>query len=126
KLNISKQSQHLLWLAFSLSLAIKIPIMPFHLWLIEAHVESPTAGSILLAAILLKLGSYGSIRFLLPLFTDASSYFTHLIGLFSICAVIYSSVACLSQLDLKNIIAYSSIAHMNLSLVGLFSNNFTG
>lgn len=124
--NISKQSQHLLWLAFSLSLAIKIPIMPFHLWLIEAHVESPTAGSILLAAILLKLGSYGFIRFSIPLFPDASSYFTPLIGLFSISAVIYSSVACLSQLDLKKIIAYSSIAHMNLSLVGLFSNNFTG
>lgn len=124
--NISKQSQHLLWLAFFVSLAIKIPIMPFHLWLIEAHVESPTAGSVLLAAVLLKLGSYGFIRFSLPLFSDASSYFTPLIGLLSIVAVIYSSVACLSQLDLKKIIAYSSIAHMNFSLVGLFSNNYTG
>jgi len=117
--------QRLLWLAFFLSLAIKIPQVPFHLWLIEAHVEAPTAASVLLAAILLKLGSYGFIRFSLPLFPEASNYFAPVVALFAILAVIYSSLATLAQLDLKKIIAYSSIAHMNFALVGLFSNHYT-
>lgn len=117
--------QRLLWLAFFLSLAIKIPQVPFHLWLIEAHVEAPTAASVLLAAILLKLGTYGFIRFSLPFFPEASNYFAPALALFAILAVIYSSLATLAQLDLKKIIAYSSIAHMNFALVGLFSNHYT-
>lgn len=121
----SYSRQRLLWLAFFLSLAIKIPQVPFHLWLIEAHVEAPTAASVLLAAILLKLGTYGFIRFSLPLFPEASNYFSPGVALFAILALIYSSLATLAQLDLKKIIAYSSIAHMNFALVGLFSNNFT-
>jgi proton-translocating NADH-quinone oxidoreductase chain M len=119
----SKSRQIILWLAFFASFAVKTPMLPFHIWLPKAHVEAPTAGSVLLAGVLLKMGTYGFIRFSLPLFPYASQYFTPLIYVMSILAIIYSSLTTIRQIDLKRIIAYSSVAHMNFVLVGLFSNN---
>jgi NADH-quinone oxidoreductase subunit M len=118
--------QNLLWLAFFISFAVKVPMMPFHLWLPEAHVEAPTAGSILLAGILLKLGIYGFLRVSLPIFPLASIYFLPFV--FTICAVsiLYSSFIIFRQIDLKKIIAYSSIAHMNIAVMGVFASNMEG
>lgn len=118
--------QYFLWLAFFLSFASKIPIFPLHIWLPEAHVEAPTVGSVILAGILLKLGVYGLIRFNLSFFPLASIFFSPLI--FSLCTlgIIYASFAAIRQIDLKRIIAYSSVAHMNLVVIGIFSFNFLG
>jgi proton-translocating NADH-quinone oxidoreductase chain M len=118
--------QYWLWLAFFLSFASKIPLFPFHLWLPEAHVEAPTAGSVLLAGILLKLGVYGFLRFNLNLFPEASLYFSPLVFILSILGIIYASMSALRQTDLKRIIAYSSVAHMNLVTMGIFSFNVLG
>lgn len=123
---IGEEMQKILWLACFIAFAIKIPMIPFHIWLPEAHVEAPTAASVILAAILLKLGSYGFLRFSLPLFPLASSYFTPLVYTISIIGIIYSSFACLAQWDLKKIIAYSSIGHMNTATIGIFTNDFHG
>lgn len=124
--SLSLGRQKLLWLAFFLSFAIKIPMLPFHLWLIEAHVEAPTSASVLLAAILLKLGGYGFLRFSIGLFPEASSYFSPLVMAVAALGIIYASLASLAQLDMKKIVAYSSIAHMNLAVAALFSDSFTG
>jgi len=118
--------QFYLFLAFFLSFASKIPMFPLHIWLPEAHVEAPTVGSVLLAGILLKLGVYGFIRFSLPLFPVASLYFTPIIHTLCTIGVVYGSLAALRQTDLKRIIAYSSVAHMNLIVIGLFSFNLLG
>lgn len=118
--------QLFLWSGFFLSFASKIPMFPFHIWLPEAHVEAPTVGSVLLAGILLKLGVYGLLRFNLTLFPDASLYFSPLIYLMSCIGVVYASLAALRQTDLKRIIAYSSVAHMNLVTLGIFSFNSIG
>lgn len=123
---ISQNRQYFLWLAFFISLAIKIPMQPVHQWLPEAHVEAPTAASVILAAILLKQGSYGFIRYSIPLFPDASTYFTPLVCTMCIIGIIYSSVACLAQTDMKKIIAYSSIGHMNTATIALFTNDYHG
>jgi proton-translocating NADH-quinone oxidoreductase chain M len=120
------EEQCWLWLAFFLSFASKIPMFPFHVWLPEAHVEAPTVGSVLLAGILLKLGVYGFIRFSLSLFPDASLYFSPLVYLLSVLGVIYASLSAIRQTDLKRIIAYSSVAHMNLVTLGIFSFNIIG
>lgn len=116
--------QKILFIPFFLAFAAKIPIFPLHIWLPEAHVEAPTIGSVILAGILLKIGVYGLIRFNLGFFPDASIYFSPLI--FSCCSigVIYGSLAAVRQIDLKRIIAYSSVAHMNLIVIGIFSFNF--
>lgn len=103
-----------------------MPMFPFHIWLPQAHTEAPTGGSIILAAILLKLGTYGFMRFSLPLFPDASLFFIPLISVLAILGILYSCIAAISLIDLKQIIAYSSIAHMNVSLIGLFSNDLNG
>ena len=116
----------LLWLAFFASFATKIPMIPLHVWLPEAHVEAPTAGSVLLAGILLKLGGYGFFRFSLPLFPVASCRLAPLVFLLSLLAILYSSLATLVQVDLKKAIAYSSVAHMNYATLGLFSNTPEG
>lgn len=118
--------QYYFWLAFFISFAVKTPIIPFHIWLPEAHVEAPTGGSVLLAGILLKLASYGFLRYSIPLFSDASLYFTPLIICLSVISIIYSSLTTLRQIDLKKIIAYTSIAHMGVVNIGIFSNNITG
>jgi len=124
--NFTFEEQCWLWLAFFLSFASKIPMFPFHVWLPEAHVEAPTVGSVLLAGILLKLGVYGFLRFSLGLFPDASLYFSPLVYLLSVIGVIYASLSAIRQTDLKRIIAYSSVAHMNLVTLGIFSFNIIG
>jgi len=118
--------QKVLWIAFFCSFAVKVPMVPFHIWLPEAHVEAPTAGSVILAGILLKLGTYGLLRFSLPLFPLASIYFAPLVYAMSLIAIIYTSLTTLRQIDLKKIIAYSSIAHMGFVTIGLFSFNIHG
>ncbi len=118
--------QLFLWAAFFLSFASKIPMFPVHIWLPEAHVEAPTVGSVLLAGILLKLGVYGFIRYNLTLFFDASLYFSPLVYFLCIVGVLFASFSALRQTDLKRIIAYSSIAHMNLVVLGIFSFNVSG
>lgn len=113
--------QILLWICFFLPFAIKIPMIPFHIWLPEAHVEAPTIGSVILASLLLKLGGYGFLRFTLPVFPIANEYFSPLIFALGILSVVYASMSALRQVDLKRIIAYASIAHMNVVVLGLFS-----
>ena len=113
--------QLLFWLAFFISFAVKLPMWPFHTWLPDAHVEAPTAGSVILAAILLKMAGYGFIRFSIGLFPIASDYFTPLIFSLSIIAIIYTSLVALMQDDMKKLIAYSSVAHMGFVTIGIFS-----
>ena len=120
-IRIPQEYQYLLWLAFFSSFAVKLPMWPVHTWLPDAHVEAPTAGSVILAAILLKMAGYGFIRFSLGLFPVASDYFTPLIFTLSIVAIIYTSLIALMQDDMKKLIAYSSVAHMGFVTIGIFS-----
>ena len=113
--------QKWLWVAFFASFAVKMPMWPVHTWLPDAHVEAPTAGSVILAGILLKMGGYGFIRFSLPMFPDASQYFAPLIYALSVIAIIYTSLVALVQEDMKKLIAYSSVAHMGFVTMGLFA-----
>ena len=121
QIKISKEYQYLLWLAFFSSFAVKMPMWPFHTWLPDAHVEAPTAGSVILAAILLKMGGYGFLRFSIGMFPVASEYFTPLIYFLSIVAIIYTSLVALMQEDMKKLIAYSSVAHMGFVTLGIFT-----
>jgi len=118
--------QHWLWLAFFASFAVKVPMWPVHTWLPDAHVEAPTAGSVILAGVLLKFGGYGFIRFSLPMFPDASVSFTPLMFSLSIIAVVYTSLVALVQHDMKKLIAYSSIAHMGFVTAGTFTMTVHG
>jgi NADH-quinone oxidoreductase subunit M len=118
--------QKWLWLAMFASFAVKVPMWPFHTWLPDAHVEAPTAGSVVLAGVLLKLGGYGYLRFSLPMLPDASLFFTPLIYALSIVAIIYTSLVALMQTDMKKLIAYSSVAHMGIVTIGIFTLNPLG
>ncbi|MGO4524005.1 NADH-quinone oxidoreductase subunit M [Microvirga sp. 2MCAF35] len=115
-----------LWLAFFASFAVKMPMWPVHTWLPDAHVEAPTAGSVILAGVLLKMGGYGFVRVSLPMFPDASLYFAPLVYALSVIAIIYTSLVALMQEDIKKLIAYSSVAHMGFVTMGLFSMNEQG
>ena len=126
QMGIPSEYQYLLWLAFFSSFAVKLPMWPVHTWLPDAHVEAPTAGSVVLAAILLKMGGYGFIRFSVGMFPVASEYFTPLIFSLSVIAVIYTSLIALMQKDMKKLIAYSSVAHMGYVTIGIFTFNKQG
>ncbi|MFI4973178.1 MAG: NADH-quinone oxidoreductase subunit M [Caulobacterales bacterium] len=115
-----------LWLAFFASFAVKMPMWPVHTWLPDAHVEAPTAGSVILAGILLKMGGYGFMRFSLPIFPAASHQFTPLIFALSVIAIVYTSLVAFRQTDFKKLIAYSSVAHMGFVTMGIFSGNVVG
>ncbi len=121
EIRIPQEYQYLLWLAFFSSFAVKLPMWPVHTWLPDAHVEAPTAGSVILAAILLKMAGYGFIRFSIGLFPVASDFFTPLIFALSVIAIIYTSLVALMQDDMKKLIAYSSVAHMGFVTIGIFS-----
>ncbi len=114
-------AQKWLWLAFFASFAVKMPMWPVHTWLPDAHVEAPTAGSVILAGILLKMGGYGFIRFSLPMFPEASQFFAPMVFTLSVVAIVYTSLVALMQEDMKKLIAYSSIAHMGFVTMGLFT-----
>jgi len=124
--SFSKPEQNILWLAFFFSFATKVPMVPVHLWLPEAHVEAPTSGSVILAGILLKLGTYGLIRFSFPIFPEACFFFAPLVYSIAAVGVVYTSFTAIRQTDFKRIIAYTSVAHMNLVIVGMFSFNVIG
>ena len=124
--SFSPVEQYVLWFTFFLSFATKVPMVPVHLWLPEAHVEAPTAGSVILAGVLLKLGTYGLIRFSLPLFPEASFYFSPIVYIFAAIGIVYTSFTAIRQTDFKRIIAYTSVAHMNLVILGIFSCNVIG
>jgi len=124
--NFPVEMQIWLWLAFFASFAVKVPMWPVHTWLPDAHVQAPTAGSVILAGVLLKMGAYGFIRFSIPMFPAATEMFTPLIYGLSIVAVIYTSLVALVQEDMKKLIAYSSVAHMGYVTIGLFTLNEQG
>ena len=121
QIGIDAKYQNLLWLAFFSSFAVKTPMWPVHTWLPDAHVEAPTAGSVLLAAILLKMAGYGFIRFSVGLFPLASEYFVPLVFGLSLIAIVYTSLVALMQEDMKKLIAYSSVAHMGFVTMGIFT-----
>jgi len=125
-LNIAPKAQFWLFLAFVLSFAIKVPLFPFHTWLPDAHVEAPTGGSVILAGVLLKMGTYGIIRFAIPLFPQAAYVFAPLLVLLAIIGIFYGALVAMVQPDLKKLVAYSSVSHMGFVVLGLFAFNVQG
>ncbi|CAI8411925.1 MAG: NADH-quinone oxidoreductase subunit M [Hyphomonas sp. TMED17] len=111
----------MLWIAFFASFAVKLPMWPVHTWLPDAHVQAPTAGSVILAGVLLKMGGYGLLRFSLPMFPDASELFQPMVFVLSVIAIVYASLVAWRQTDMKKLIAYSSVAHMGFVTLGIFS-----
>ena len=124
--DVPATAQAWLFLAFALGFAIKVPLFPFHTWLPDAHVEAPTAGSVILAGVLLKMGAYGFARFCLPLFPDASVTFTPLMSVLAIIGIIYGALVALSQRDIKSLVAYSSVSHLGFVVLGIFTLNAQG
>ena len=124
--NFPAEAQTWLWLAFFASFAVKMPMWPVHTWLPDAHVQAPTAGSVILAGVLLKLGGYGFVRFSLPMFPEASAQLVWLIFGLSLVAIVYTSLVALVQRDMKKLIAYSSVAHMAFVTIGIFAFNRQG
>tara|TARA_B100000959_G_scaffold11857_1_gene11813 strand:+ start:169 stop:1680 length:1512 start_codon:yes stop_codon:yes gene_type:complete len=123
---IDPSLQYWLWLAFFASFAVKVPMWPVHTWLPDAHVEAPTAGSVILAGVLLKMGAYGFLRFSLPMLPEASLFFQPLIFTLSVVAIIYTSLVALAQEDMKKLVAYSSVAHMGFVTIGIFTVSVQG
>jgi NADH-quinone oxidoreductase subunit M len=128
-LSIPPELQFWLFLAFALAFAIKVPLFPFHTWLPDAHVEAPTAGSIILAGVLLKMGTYGFLRFCIPLFPDATASLTPLISILALIGITYGALVAMVQKDVKSLVAYSSVAHLGFVMLGMFAltvNGMTG
>ena len=124
--HFAPELQIIFFLAFFASFAVKMPMWPVHTWLPDAHVEAPTAGSVILAGVLLKMGGYGFLRFSLPMFPQAATYFTPMIFALSAIAIVYTSLVAFRQTDMKKLIAYSSVAHMGFVTMGIFSGNLEG
>jgi len=125
-IGLDPATQTWLFLAFALAFAIKVPMFPLHTWLPDAHTEAPTAGSVILAAVLLKMGTYGFVRFAMPLFPDATAQFTPLIATLSVIGIIYASLVAMVQEDVKKLVAYSSVAHLGFVMLGVFALNQQG
>jgi NADH-quinone oxidoreductase subunit M len=119
-------TQSTLFLAFALAFAIKVPLFPLHTWLPDAHTQAPTGGSVLLAGVLLKLGSYGFLRFALPMFPDAALHFAHLLAWLSVAAIVYGALVAMVQTDIKKLVAYSSVSHMGFIMLGIASMTVIG
>ena len=119
-------AQELMFLAFALAFAIKVPLFPFHTWLPDAHVEAPTAGSVILAGVLLKMGTYGFLRFSLPILPDASRHFVPMVAFLCIVGIVYGALVALAQRDWKRLVAYSSVSHMAMVMLGMFALNPVG
>jgi NADH-quinone oxidoreductase subunit M len=126
RLNVPPEMQWWIFLAFFLGFAIKVPMFPFHTWLPDAHTDAPTAGSVILAAVLLKMGTYGFLRFSLPILPDASRTFVPMIAALSIIGIVYGALVALAQKDWKRLVAYSSVSHMALVMLGMFALNPVG
>jgi NADH-quinone oxidoreductase subunit M len=126
KITLTGTQQYWLFLAFFVAFAIKVPLFPFHTWLPDAHVEAPTAGSVILAGVLLKMGTYGMIRFCLPLFPEAALELSPLISVLAIVGIIYGALVAMIQPDLKKLVAYSSVSHLGFVVLGIFAFNFQG
>lgn len=124
--NFSFYRQLFLWLSFFFAFCVKVPLFPFHIWLPEAHVEAPTVGSVILAGVLLKLGTYGLLRFVIPIFCDATYFFLPFVYTLCLLGIIYTCCSTIRQIDLKKVIAYASVSHMSFVILGLFSSNIQG
>jgi NADH-quinone oxidoreductase subunit M len=118
--------QHWLFLAFALAFAIKVPLFPFHTWLPDAHVEAPTAGSVILAGVLLKMGTYGLVRFAFPLFPVAATFFAPYVAALAVVGIVYGALVALVQPDMKKLVAYSSVSHLGLVVLGIATLNVQG
>jgi NADH-quinone oxidoreductase subunit M len=125
-LNIPFKMQFWMFLAFGLAFAIKVPMFPFHTWLPDAHTEAPTVGSVILAAVLLKMGTYGFLRFNMPLFPEAAYYFVPLFSILAVIGIVYGALVCVVQKDLKRLVAFSSVSHLGFVMLGLFTFNVQG
>jgi len=126
ELHLDPATQTWMFLAFALAFAIKVPMFPLHTWLPDAHTEAPTAGSVILAAVLLKMGTYGFLRFAMPLFPDAAARFTPLIATLAVIGIVYASLVAMVQHDVKKLVAYSSVAHLGFVMIGIFALNQQG
>src|SRR5437773_7951573 len=125
-MTIPSQTGMFLFLAFALAISIKVPMFPFHTWLPDAHTDAPTAGSVILAAVLLKMGTYGFLRFSLPILPQASNHFVPMMVVLCIIGIVYGALVALAQKDWKRLVAYSSVSHMAMVMLGMFALNPVG